>query len=87
MIRCDAPGCVRGVVHLPGGFGDPCKVCEGRGELHLAEVARLLDESEQTLTRLLRGRQKMRVKTCRRILDKVATVLWPAPQKQPELFT
>ena len=86
MIQCDAPGCRLGIVHQPGGWGNPCAICNGAGELHLAEVARLLDENEATLKKILKLRGRMRPKTCRRILDKVATVLWPAPQKQPELF-
>lgn len=86
MITCDAPSCVRGLVHLPGGFADPCPICHGKGELHLAEVSRLIDENEATLTKLLRLRGRMRSKVCRRILDKLALVLWPEAKKQPELF-
>ena len=86
MIRCDAPGCIRGLIHLRSGFADPCPICLGQGELHLADVARLLDEDATTIAKLLRGKRKMRPKTCRRILDKVALVIWPEPQKQPELF-
>ena len=77
MLKCDAPNCRRGLVHLRGGFGDPCTICNGRGELHLAEVARLLDENEATLAKVLKPHGRMRVKACRRILDKVAAVLWP----------
>ena len=86
MLKCDAPGCIRGLIHLRSGFADPCQICAGKGELHLAEVARLLNEDATTLAKLLRGKRKMRVKTCRRILDKVARVVWPEPEKQPDLF-
>jgi hypothetical protein len=82
VIRCDAPGCRSGVLHTTA-FGEPCPTCKGRGELHLAEVARLLGENETTLKKLMKLRGRMRVRTCRRILDKVAKVVWP---KQPELF-
>lgn len=70
-IRCEAPRCVRGVVHLPAGWGHACPVCGGSGFWSLAKLAGLLLENEETLRKLARGRQPMRVKTCQRVLDKV----------------
>lgn len=89
MIRCDAPGCRAGIVHperSPSAFGEPCPTCKGQGELRLCDLARLLDEREATLKKLIKLRGRMRASTCRRILDKVSTIVWPAPKKQPELF-
>jgi ribosome-binding protein aMBF1 (putative translation factor) len=83
--RCDAPGCVRGVVHA-GAFGEPCNVCGGRGSVSLAELARRLDEDEAIIKRLTTKR-KMRPKTCQRLLDKLLAIVAPAPKKQSELFT
>ncbi len=80
--RCDAPGCVRGVVRI-GDFGEPCAFCGGRGELTLAELARKLGETPEILARLNKPRRKMRVKTCQRIFKKVMNVIAP---KQPTLF-
>lgn len=85
MIRCDAPGCRAGILHV-GAFGKPCPTCNGKGELNLAQVSRLLDEDEAIIRKLVKMRGRMRPKTCARILDKVALVIWPTPKKQPELF-
>ena len=85
-FRCDAPGCVRGVVHV-GAFGEPCKICAGQGELTLAELARVLGENEQILARLSKMRRKMRVSTCQRLLGKLMSVIEPRSKpKQPSLF-
>jgi hypothetical protein len=70
MIRCDAPGCVRGVVHRLGGWGDACKLCGGLGGFTVAGLARALDENEKTLVRLIKGK-RMRVSTLARICGKV----------------
>lgn len=75
MIACTAPGCVRGLVHLEQ-WADPCKVCNGAGQLTLTELCRRIDENESTLTRLLKNRP-MRAKTCARIAGKLADLLTP----------
>ena len=71
MIRCDAPGCVRGLVHRAEGWADPCSVCKGAGELTVAEICRRIDENEGTIARLIRGR-KMRSRTLFRLAGKLA---------------
>jgi hypothetical protein len=81
-FRCDAPGCVRGVVRV-GDFGAPCDFCAGRGEVQLAELARKLGETPQILTRLGKPKRRMRATTCYRIFKKLMAVLQP---KQPGLF-
>lgn len=68
-FTCDAPGCRKGLVHLPSGFADPCPVCKGTGQLSFAEVCRLLDVDENTLRRFLRPDQRSRLSTCTRILN------------------
>jgi len=96
MIVCDAAGCVRGIVHLVDGFGDPCKICGGAGKLSLSTVAKRIDENESTLRKvwktvlsdstghLTRSRHKMRVKVAARICAKLVSLT--APPKQPSLF-
>src|SRR5579875_1440263 len=79
MIRCDVPGCVRGIVHRPGGFGDPCKVCGGKGTLPLARVCSLLSENRSTVVKLLKPRRRLRPKTAARLLDKIIALV-EAPQ-------
>jgi excinuclease UvrABC ATPase subunit len=77
MILCDAPGCIRGILRpmQTSAFGNPCPICQGAGQLRLVDVARILDEDEAMVRRLMRPHRKMRVKTCQRILDKLAEVL------------
>ena len=70
-IACDAPGCVRGLVHLPGGWADKCKRCGGAGAVSLAELCRRIGEHESTVRRLLRPNRRMRSRTTARILDKL----------------
>jgi hypothetical protein len=82
LIVCDAPGCRAGVVHV-GDWGEPCKTCGGLGFLHVAALARLIDESEATLTKIMRLKGNMRPKVCKRILDKICKIVWP---RQPQLF-
>ena len=82
-FTCDAPGCVRGLLHV-GDWAEPCKFCSGKGSLTLAELARKLDETEETLARLSKLRRKMRVSTCQRIFKKLMQIIEP---KQKELFT
>lgn len=75
MIACTAPGCVRGLVHHAE-WADPCALCDGRGEITLAELSRRIGENESTLTRLLKNRP-MRARTCARIAGKLADLLSP----------
>ena len=75
MIACDAPGCVRGLIHRAGGWADPCKFCGGIGAVSLAEVCRRIGENESTVRRLLRPRYRMRPKVAARILDKLLEAL------------
>jgi hypothetical protein len=42
IIVCDAPRCVRGLVHLAGGWADPCKVCGGLGGVR-STMKKILD--------------------------------------------
>jgi hypothetical protein len=74
IVTCDAPGCVRGLVHRSGGWGDPCKLCGGAGGFTLTSLCRLLDEYEQTMSRFLTQRGRTRAKTASRILDKLLKV-------------
>lgn len=75
MIACDAPGCVRGLVHRAGGWADPCKLCEGLGVVSLAAICKRIGEHESTVRRLTRPRCRMRPKVAARILDKLLEVL------------
>ncbi|MDD1677637.1 MAG: hypothetical protein LUO93_00440 [Methanomicrobiales archaeon] len=73
-ILCDL--CTRGIVHNSP-WGEPCKVCLGRGSLTLARVCRLLGENESTVVKLLKPRRRMRVKTAARLLDKLCELIEP----------
>lgn len=75
VIACDSPGCTRGLIHLPGGFANPCSVCLGSGELTLARICSLLGENRSTVIKLLKPRRRMRAKTASRMLDKLLTLL------------
>jgi hypothetical protein len=86
VIRCDALGCIRGIVHLRDGFGDPCKICGGAGELSLSALAKRIEENESTLRRILKPHRKMRVKVTARICAKLVDLIEPPKLKQPELF-
>ena len=70
-FACDAPGCVRGLVHLPGGWADKCNRCGGAGGISLAELCRRIGEHDSTVRRLLRPSRRMRARTAARILDKL----------------
>jgi hypothetical protein len=69
-ITCDAPGCIRGLVHREA-WADPCKFCSGQGFITLAELCRRLGENESTVRKLLRPHRKMRSKTAARLLEKI----------------
>lgn len=72
-VSCDAPGCVRGLVHHDE-WADPCKFCGGVGFLSFAEVCRRIDENESTVRKLLRPNRRMRPKTAARIMEKLLEV-------------
>lgn len=86
MLRCEAPGCVRGIVHRVGGFGDPCKLCGGLGEVSFHTIAKRIGENEATLRRILKPHRAMRVKTTARICAKIMSLVEPPKPKQPALF-
>lgn len=73
-IVCDAPGCVRGLVHRAGGWADPCKVCGGLGGVALGTLCKRINEHESTVRRLFKPTRRMRSKTAARILDKLLEV-------------
>ena len=73
MIRCDAKGCVRGVVHR-GDFGEMCKFCLGKGAISLGDLACNIGECESTLRKLLRPHRAMRASVCARIVEKITEV-------------
>jgi hypothetical protein len=80
FVQCDAPGCVRGLVHRSDGWADPCKLCEGTGVVSMATLCRLIGEVPGTVSKLNQPRRRMRVKTCTRILEKLAQLLqWEDP--------
>jgi hypothetical protein len=86
VIVCDAPGCRRGIVHLPGAWGDPCKHCKGTGVYTISSLARLLGDREDVIRRLLRNKP-VRQRTAQRVLVAVMKVLEPwNTHKQKELF-
>ena len=64
ILTCDAPGCVRGLVHRAGGWADPCKVCGGSGGVALGTLCKRIGEHESTVRRLFKPKRKMRAKTC-----------------------
>lgn len=74
IVACDAPGCVRGLVHRDGGWADRCAFCGGAGGISFAELCRRLGEHESTMVKLLKPRRRMRPKTAARILDKLLAV-------------
>lgn len=74
IVTCDAPGCVRGLVHHEGGWSDPCRICAGSGSLSLGKLCKLLDEYESTVERLLDPKGRSRSRTAARILDKLLDV-------------
>jgi hypothetical protein len=57
-----------------------CTLCGGKGELSWGQVSRLLKEDPTTLARVREGRS--RIKTCRRVLDKVMRLLYPKGQTE-----
>jgi len=78
LIACDAPKCVRGLVHLADGFADPCKVCGGLGWFTPGGLARRIGENEDTFTRFMRNR-RMRPKTTARICAKLVELVSAKP--------
>lgn len=85
-ILCDAPGCIRGLVHRPTGFADPCKICLGRGSISLATLCKYLGENESTVGKLLRPHKRMRPRVAARICAKLVAITTSALPKQSELF-
>ena len=49
IVTCDAPGCVRGLVHRAGGWADPCRVCGGIGGIPLGTLCKRIGEHESTV--------------------------------------
>ena len=75
IIVCEAPGCVRGVVHRAAGWGDPCRFCRGLGGVSLTELCRRINEHESTVVRILKPDRRMRARTAARILDKLLEIV------------
>ena len=72
----------RGWVHHPTRVAVPCELCGGKGELSSYALAKKIGEQPSTLARVRHLRSKQ--KTCLRVLEKIANLLWP---KQKGLFT
>lgn|GEM_PF-3407770 len=75
IVACDAPGCVRGLVHRPGGWADPCRVCGGSGGIPFGTLCKRIGEHESTVRRLLKPGRRMRAKTASRIMGKILDVV------------
>ena len=73
-LPCDL--CVRGIVRTSP-WGEPCRVCLGRGSLTLARVCKLLGENPSTVVKLLKPRRRMRLKTAARLLEKLCALIEP----------
>jgi hypothetical protein len=58
----------------------PCNFCNGAGRISWGRAARQLGEDPETLARIRQG--KSRQKTCLRVLDKIAKILWPKGQQE-----
>jgi hypothetical protein len=84
MIICDAPGCVRGLVH-EGEWGRPCNTCGGRGGFSIYAMCKRLGEDYGTFMRLTDQKKRMRPKTAARICAKLVDFMRPY-QKQKEMF-
>lgn len=69
-ITCDAPGCIRGLVHREA-WADPCKFCGGVGSISFAELCRRIDENESTVRKILRPHRRMRPQVAFRIMEKI----------------
>jgi hypothetical protein len=74
IVVCDAPECVRGLVHRDGGWADPCKFCGGVGHVSFASICRMINEHESTMRKLLKPKKRMRARTAARILDKLIAI-------------
>lgn len=74
IIACDAPGCVRGLVHRDGGWADPCRVCGGSGGVALGAICKRIGEHESTVRKLLKPGRRMRPKVAVRIMGKLLEV-------------
>jgi hypothetical protein len=72
----------RGWVAHPTRTAVECPVCHGKGEISSWGLAKKLGERPETLARVRDMRSKQ--KTCMRVLEKIAKLMWP---KQKELFT
>ena len=79
IVTCDAPGCVRGLVHRDGGWADPCGVCGGAGGVPLGALCRRIGEHESTVRKLFKPRRRMRAKTASRIMGKILDVVGASP--------
>jgi hypothetical protein len=75
MVTCDAPGCVRGLVHRAGGWADPCGVCGGAGGVPLRTLCRRIGEHESTVRKLLKPWRRMRPRVTARIMEKILAVV------------
>ena len=75
IVACDAPGCVRGLVHRDAGWADPCKVCGGAGGVPLGTLCRRIGEHESTVRKLLKPGRRMRPKVAARIMGKILDVV------------
>jgi hypothetical protein len=72
----------RGWIRHPTRTAVECPFCGGRAELSWGFVARKINEHPATLARVRQLRSKEKV--CLRVLEKVASLLWPP--KQSEMF-
>jgi hypothetical protein len=73
---------IRGPLLSSISFPDRCFACAGSGKLSWGRIAALLDEDDGTVRRVNRG--KARVKTAKRVFEKVCEVLgW---KRQTEMF-
>lgn len=75
IVACDAPGCVRGLVHRAGGWADPCRVCYGLGGITFSALCRRIGEHESTVKKLFKPGRRMRPKVTARIMGKILDVI------------
>jgi hypothetical protein len=87
-IRCDAPGCRRGVIWSETFQHYPCPLCEGRGSISLEAMCRRIGEHDSTVRKLLKPRARMRPKVAARICSKLVDLVSPPTKKtkQQEMF-
>ena len=80
MIRCDASRCVRGLIdnRIHGkDWPQACPVCNGAGELAIAEIARRINERPDLVSALLKPRRGMRTRTAARLCAKLVRFVEP----------